>query len=96
MIFVVVCIIVIFFLFFFWIICLSFYILVAQELQYLFAKLVLTRRKYIDPTDFLNTLVDKEGNCIHRGAQEDPTGLFSFFKKFYLLNTYVLKFSNRI
>lgn len=49
---------------------------VVKELQNLFARLALTRRKYVDPSEFLNTLVDKDGKCIHRGAQEDPLGLF--------------------
>ena len=35
--------------------------------------MILTNRKYVDPSPLLNTLVDKEGKPIHKGAQEDPT-----------------------
>jgi hypothetical protein len=46
---------------------------------------VLSERKYIDPTPLLDTLVDKEGNPLHKGAQEDPTGKNSLLHKLFFI-----------
>jgi hypothetical protein len=48
---------------------------VVQELQQCFAFLLLSNRKYLNPTSLLQTLSEQEGNPTHKGAQEDPTGM---------------------
>lgn len=50
-------------------------IIFVKQLQKLFALMTLSEKKYIDPTDVLNSLVDDYGNQILIGDQKDVTEL---------------------
>ena len=47
---------------------------VLKGLQELFAHMLLTKRKYSDPTAVLKSLSSENGKEITIGNQEDPTG----------------------
>jgi hypothetical protein len=49
--------------------------LVMIELQRLFASLVLSTQKYVDPSHMLKKLKDKSGNTLKIGNQEDVVGM---------------------
>jgi hypothetical protein len=53
---------------------LSLHRLVMSELQKLFARLLYTNQKYVDPSDLLKKLKDKNGKTIEIGQQEDVGG----------------------
>ena len=44
------------------------------ELQRLFANLVLSGQRYVDPSHMLKKLKDKSGNTLKIGNQEDVVG----------------------
>jgi hypothetical protein len=48
---------------------------VIIELQRLFASLVLSTQKYVDPSHMLKKLKDKAGNTLKIGNQEDVVGM---------------------
>ena len=52
---------------------------VSHELQKLFAYLILSERKYVDPSTLIRTIGNNDGTQMHVGHQEDPTGNFSLF-----------------
>ncbi len=45
-----------------------------KELQRLFGNLIRTNQKWVDPSNFLKSIVDNNGNIVKIGAQEDVSG----------------------
>ncbi len=43
----------------------------VQQLQVLFSQMILTNKKYADPTPVLKSLVDEMGHAIQIGEQRD-------------------------
>ena len=46
-----------------------------NELQKLFGFMMLTKKRYADPSPLLQSIVDEKGNTISIGNQEDVGGL---------------------
>jgi hypothetical protein len=45
-----------------------------KELQRLFGHLIKTNQKWVDPSNFLKSIVDNSGNIVKTGSQEDVSG----------------------
>jgi hypothetical protein len=67
---------------------------VMKELQRLFGNLIRTNQKWVDPSNFLKSIVDNNGNIVKIGAQEDVSGNLSlqlvvlFYIELIMINSY--------
>eukprot|EP01129_Flabellula_baltica_P010082 TRINITY_DN4219_c0_g1_i1.p1 TRINITY_DN4219_c0_g1~~TRINITY_DN4219_c0_g1_i1.p1 ORF type:complete len:1045 (-),score=277.12 TRINITY_DN4219_c0_g1_i1:22-3108(-) len=50
-----------------------------NELQYLFATMMYSEKRFTDPTDLLHSIVDEKGNTIKIGSQEDVGEFMDIF-----------------